>query len=274
MATKSTTYSALAVCMVAGGLICLHYFRNLNAASATDPPPPNTGPASPFMAVFDAIGANDLKPLAAALALKPNLEQAGTSDAFKGLTPLQFAGATGAADAVRALIAAGAKPDTATPDGRTPLMLAAGANRPDAIARLAEGGAAIDARDSHGRTALMNAVAGNHIEAAQALLAAGASVNPADEQGVTALGLAATGTGDAKILQRLLESGADTEAAGADGITALMQAARTGTAEKAIALLNAGANPAAKSKEGKTAGDYAKARKDDQAKLIAQVLPG
>ena len=273
----SALIPALAIVMVAGGMILLHLFRNLSAASGsgttpTTPttPTPTAGSSGPL---FDAIAKDDLAAVTATLSSKPDLEQPAATGAHKGLTPLRAAAASAKPELVKALLTAGAKPDTASPDGRTPLMDAAAMHRADNIAALAEAGATIDARDTKGRTALMVAAAADHLDATRALLGVGASVNTADESGVTALSIAAAGPGDIGILHLLLDAGATTDSTTPDGITPLMLAAKTGTAEKVILLLNAGASPAAKSKEGKTARDYAKTRTDEQGKMIAQCLP-
>ena len=136
MTSRSSAYvTALSIAMVAGGLISLHIFRNLSAASASDAPAPvkasrDDSPAKSSGPLYESIADNDTAALARILASHPDLELPA---------------------------AAGAKPDTAPQDGRTALMHAATANRPASIALLAEAGASIDARDVHSRTALMHA---------------------------------------------------------------------------------------------------------------------
>ena len=112
------------------------------------------------------------------------------------------------ADAVRTLLAAGADPDAAQPDGATALHWAA-------------------YRDDHGLAAL--------------LLAAGADVNAANELGATPVWLAAD-NGSAAMVERLLDAGADPDAALRNGETPVMTAARTGDADAVRRLLARGAD--------------------------------
>jgi uncharacterized protein len=131
------------------------------------------------------------------------------ADPTMGETALMWAAAENHADAIRGLVAAGARVETRSSlmsfsrdkfgDGRsarftvlprggwTALMYAARQDAPDAVRALAAAGADLDATDPDGTTALTLAVINSHYELAAQLLDAGANPNLADVAGMTPL---------------------------------------------------------------------------------------
>jgi ankyrin repeat protein len=195
-----------------------------------------------------------------------------------GLTPLGWAARLGREDAVRALLAAGARPDTAYRD-ETPLFAAARLGHGAAARVLVGGGAkpnvpnkddetALDhaagrgdlelvtallgggarPRQKKGTSPLQRAIWGGHDQVALALIAAGAGVEGAVGGGEPPLAAAATG-GRAAVVRALLEAGADVAKKNAQ---ALVGAADRGHTEVVRLLLGAGAKPDAKV-DGETA---------------------
>lgn len=224
-----------------------------------------------------------------------------------GMTPLMAAAAAGKPEAVRALLAAGAKPNARSKDGKTALMYAAlyadaatvralldagaqydarsddqwtslmfAANRgdPSALEAIIAAGANVDAKNKWGQTALMAATRAGDTAKVRALLAAGASINIADNSGETALSIAAAGGDETppELLDALLAAKPDLRLASTEGVTPLMRAADRGDQAKVVALLNAGAPAGAKDDNGWTALDWAKARGDDQGLAVARIL--
>jgi len=189
-----------------------------------------------------------------------------------GRTALYFAAGWGDAAAVRRLLDAGARVDARTTDNWTALMIAAGRGEPAALAELLAAGANVDARNKWGQTALMLAVIAGEEDKAAALVRAGASVSAADAEGLTAAAIAAAGPSPPSLLAALIAGGADIDAPDADGVTPLMKAADRGDLEKIVLLLDAGADPAAIDKAGRTALDWALARDDDLGRQAAAAL--
>ncbi len=76
-----------------------------------------------------------------------------------GATPMSLAAATGDADIIRALLKAGADPESANPDGQTALMAVARTGNVAAAEALVKAGARVNAVEKWGgQTALMWAV--------------------------------------------------------------------------------------------------------------------
>src|SRR5438093_246773 len=180
-----------------------------------------------------------------------------------GFTPLLYAAREGCVECARHLIAAGADPDLADPDGVTPLNMALLNLHFDFAAYMIEAGADVDKWDLFGRSPLYMAadvntlpVKGNGamavipsedshtaLDVARLLLKAGANPNiqlkrrppyrdvPQDRggdtilaQGATAL-LRAARAGDAAFVKLLLEGGALVDLPSKEGVTPLMAAA-------------------------------------------------
>ena len=206
---------------------------------------------------------------------------------------------SGTPEQIQAAINAGAKIDDRDNDGETPLMYAAWFNEnPEVIKLLLDAGARINDRDGLGETPLMHAAIGNeNPEVIKLLLDAGARINDRDGLGETPLMYAAWFNENPEVIKLLLDAGARIDDKDVIGRTPLMHAAMYNknpdviqllldagamiddtddvfgetplmyaaagneNPEVITTLLNAGADPTIKSKEGKTALDYAQANK-------------
>lgn len=121
-------------------------------------------------AIREAKQADVLKMLA-----DPALLNARDTTNIWGHTPLSLAVMHRQTDIVKALLAAGARPDLVNDAGQSPLLLAMKPGVPDAIAEtLLAAGAPVDSADSYGRTALFWAAAHKRFAIAERLLDAGA----------------------------------------------------------------------------------------------------
>ncbi len=99
-----------------------------------------------------------------------------------GYTPLLMAAELGHADAIEALVGAGADPAGTTSNGVTALMLAAASGQAEAVKSLVAHGVDVNlAEPVRGETALMFAAANRRPDAVRALLAAKADVNAASK---------------------------------------------------------------------------------------------
>lgn len=200
-----------------------------------------------------------------------------------GKTPLRVAAEAGRRDAVRALLAAGARAEARCgTDGATALHAAA-RRGDEAVARLllAHGAAGTaGVRDAAGRTAFEVAAEEGHagrimdlLGLGEAVLAAarkgearavrraadgGASVQARDAQGWTPL-MRAAFKGRTDAVRDLVGRGADVDAADAEGYTALHCAAEAGRADVVDILLKNGASAKATTTKGRTAAEVAAA---------------
>jgi ankyrin repeat protein len=170
-----------------------------------------------------------------------------------GDTPLHAATGADQLEAMRLLLDAGADPNAQDVDGCTPLMFARSA---DGVRLLLAHGADVQRRDEIGDTALASQ---RDPDATQALLEAGASVNPPEADGGGAPLTGAARAGAAAQVEALLAAGADVRAATRDGLTALMSAAEAGAADALRVLLKARAPLEARDRQGRTALFYASA---------------
>lgn len=200
-----------------------------------------------------------------------------------GKTPLRLAAEAGRRDAVKALLAAGARADARCgADGGTALHAAA-RRGDEVIARLilangAAGTAAV--RDAAGKTAFEIAAEECHggrimdfLGLGEAILAAarkgearavrraadgGASVEGRDAHGWTPL-MRAAFKGRADTVRDLVDRGADMDATDAEGYTALHCAAEAGRADVVDLLLKSGANAKTTTVKGRSAAEVAAA---------------
>ncbi len=189
------------------------------------------------------------------------------SSTVSGETALMRSVHRGDTAMVEVLLAAGADVNAETVKGETALHYAAqtsGSGRA-VIQTLLAAGADVDAQTAIGYTPLMLAVIDANTDAMQALIDAGADVDAQTVDGLTALMIASTvedparindrfGTiGDARMLDcmsRLLGAGADISAADDAGDTALHRAYRFSWPRRVKALLDAGADAAARNRDG------------------------
>lgn len=161
------------------------------------------------------------------------------------------------------LLTAGADINVTDMSGHTPLFYALSHERSEAVIKaLLDAGADIEHRTTDSElTPLLNCCVYDYVQATQTLLAAGANMrarSPADEG---ALHLACL-NGAEHALARLIDAGVDIEAPLAEPLIGACRAIHIASFFGNLAcvqrLLVAGADVEAKSREGKTAQDYAK----------------
>jgi ankyrin repeat protein len=182
------------------------------------------------------------------------------ADPIGGLTALHFAAREGAPDAVRALLASGARVDQPSVDGSTPLLVAVQNGHYDIAQLLLEHGANPDAANAKGWTPLYLAVKNRNqettaipgprtdgvVDIIRSLLDCGANPNlrikeeTEVHQGMTALWLKEAGatpllraalSGDLTLVRLLIAHGADPLIPTFDHTTPLMVASGVGWAE-------------------------------------------
>lgn len=166
-----------------------------------------------------------------------------------GFTPLLHAAMAGSLESVRLLLAAGVSVDEAAPDGMTPLILAVNKHHEDLAIFLLEQGGNPNASEA-GYTPLHTAAATGQMAIAKALLAKGADPNARltmplrlaaafipynpelvsgrlSQVGATPFMLAAKSV-DTRMMRLLVDHGADPRLKAKDGTTALILAAGLG----------------------------------------------
>jgi ankyrin repeat protein len=168
-------------------------------------------------------------------------------------------------DVINILLKAGAEIEAREPGfGRTPLMLAAQTNKPEVVSALLKAGADPTSADSYGATALIWAATDNpNPDVITILVKAGASlrVRSGAPGAATAICWAAAGN-NAAVVSALLDARADPNDSNGFASNLIMAAMGNPNPGVITVLLKAGADPKAKSWEGKTAFDYAKDRDD------------
>ncbi len=184
-----------------------------------------------------------------------------------GATPLYLACTNGSDAIVSRLIAAGANAKAALLSGETVLMECARTGRAAALQALLAAGADVNAHEAlHDQTALMWAAANRHPRAVEVLLEHGADVrarsrtysqmvtggsnatarvegNYVVKKGGSTPLLFAARSGDANSASLLLNAGVDVNDALPDGTSALVLAAHSGQTAVARVLLDRGADP-------------------------------
>ena len=121
----------------------------------------------------------------------------------------------------------------------SPLADAAASGDADRIHAMIAAGGDVNQTANDGATALLWATYYQEAELVGALLDAGADPNIGNDYGITPL-LQASSTGDAAIVAALLDAGADPSITHTEGQTALLAAARTGSGETVRLLLDHG----------------------------------
>lgn len=202
-----------------------------------------------------------------------------------GRTPLIVAASANRTGAVvRLLLSAGAKLDVADAVGITPLIAAAAVDNrevaelllargadPGAIAKLPTATALMGAA-TNGNAALLGKLLSRRADAntASADSAAVVKNGPVQFGRLTALHFAAL-SGNPAVVRRLLDAGAAVDAADVRGMTPLMLAIATDRPDARIIrmLLQAGADPAVRSKAGESAVEWA--RKFEHPAVLAEL---
>ena len=154
------------------------------------------------------------------------------------------------ADAVRALLAKGANPNTPNADGSTVLLRAVEKENVAIVQLLLQKGAKVNAvatdGEMKGSSPLVIAALGNSVGLVEVLLQAGADVKATDGQlQNTALSWACT-TGNIAMAKLLLAKGSEVDARNATGGTPLMGAAMIGNVEVVKLLIAKGAKVTAR----------------------------
>lgn len=121
----------------------------------------------------------------------------------EGQTPLIRAVASGRADLVDQLIAAGADVNARSDSGATALMIASGTGQTGIVERLLHAGANPNIQDAMGRTALMDAAGVGGTEIVRILIAAGADASLQDSEGRTARQQISSHSRNVELLQLL-----------------------------------------------------------------------
>jgi len=156
--------------------------------------------------------------------------------------PLLDAAERGDRAAVLHLIATGADPNTAGPDGTTPIMYAAANDDVELVRALVKAGAKVGLKNQFGTSALTEAAILGSTAVIDVLLKAGADANTKNPEGETAL-MAVARSGHVEAAKRLIEAGADLNAREDwGGQSALMWAAAQGQADMVKFLASHGAD--------------------------------
>jgi quinoprotein dehydrogenase-associated probable ABC transporter substrate-binding protein len=217
---------------------------------------------------YDAVIANDVD--RAGYLLGKGAKVNGRSNL--GETALTTAARAGCLEMMQLLVKHGARVNQPDGDGLTPLMGAVQRDQAPAIKFLLAHGAGIEMGAPRGFTPLSLAIEEQQFDAAYVLIGAGANVNAsASTHRLTPLMVVASELppesdsmvrileqhGPMEIARALLAHKAKLNAVDADGVTALMIAAAHDNSQMIALLVQAGANPHAKSAAGETARDIA-----------------
>lgn len=150
--------------------------------------------------------------------------------------------------------------------GRPVLELAARTGNVEFVKRLIDAGAEVDAVDEIGFSAMMEAARDGHIEVTRYLLEQGADANrrsKANALFLTPMHLAGL-SGKAEMVKLLAEAGANLDPLGREDATPLMWALSEGKMKVAMQLIELGADPHIKNKNGFSAADYARQTKNTE----------
>ncbi len=148
------------------------------------------------------------RPNMVAILLEHGADPDRLSDWRGGYTPLQYAAITGSVEAIEALLAGGANPNSQNEFGRTPLLSAIreiqAENLVETLAVLLEGGANPNLQDNSGDAALHHAALASRVEIVPLLIEYGADLDQRNNAGLTPLDLAVNDY----FVELLLEAGA------------------------------------------------------------------
>lgn len=207
------------------------------------------------MELCDRVNAGDIEALFQALKKKPF--NPNILDRENNLSLLMLACRQKHAEAVKALIGAGANVNFISPDSRSVLHKAVDADNGDIIRALLKAGANPMARASNKATALHDAVWSNRLESIKALLPAYKEQNfsPPGGYNGTPVNLAID-RGHPQAVKLFIDAGIDLND-NKNGEPPLIHAAATGKRPMVELLLNAGADKNARDCNGKTARDVA-----------------
>ena len=184
-------------------------------------------------------------------------------------TPLIEAAEDGRTEIVRYLISKGADVNGKGIGGKTPLVAAL--TYDDVVELLLKAGADVKATNDQGSTAFHTAIYAGRLDAAEQLLQAGSDIEAKDTLGFTPL-MTAANFCSPDALRFLASKGAKIDAMGKlqyGGATALTVASGDGAVECVRTLLELGANPALKMKDGATA--LSKAQEAGRAEVVALI---
>ena len=142
-------------------------------------------------------------------------------------------------------------------NGLSPLHAAVQNGNVEIARFLLERGAKVNIRDFEKRTPLMMLDEDATPEMLQLLLSFGGKLKLVDKQGNNALHHAAMNGLDAELIRTFVSYGVNINSANKEGKTALLLAAEENESETVAALLESGADPNIRSRDGRTAADIA-----------------
>lgn len=176
-----------------------------------------------------------------------------------GLSAIQLAAESGAADLVQRLLTAGAPPDLRSRDGFTALHYAAGENRAAVVELLIAAQASVNAAsDVHRLTPLHLAAKRGHLDMVRTLIGHGADLEAQTDDGWTPLHESIEASD--WIVEALLKAGANANASTVAGYTPLHRAALMDKTAAVALLLDARATIGSADREGVTALHFAASR--------------
>lgn len=204
----------------------------------------------------------------------------------QGYAPVHTAARNRHPELISALADLGADLNAPDSDGMTPLIHAAMRNHVPTVKMLLERGADIERANAQGYSPLALSIAENKFEVAKALMEAGAAIDkPAGPEGLTPLMVAVSqvspgeggiflpgSTRPIDVARELITRGANVNAQTEHGVTPLMIAAARNVTPMIGLLLQSKADPAMKSKEGKTALQIAEQNGSEQAAKALRVI--